>query len=265
MGSDPLYRTLTQSKIKERNLESFKQFKANNFDENQTVITRPLPTSGSTFKNPNFLDQTMLKVIGVMIVVGISAGYLFAIQTNKSSASGVDSITITAPKQDLSTTTKPLANIKVYVAGAVNTPGVIELEEKSRVVDAIDKAGGALGTANLIKCNLAAFVTDGSTIYVPSNISVLDATQSSGCGIAQSSSSEGPGGSGSAPGKNSKVNLNLANQTELETLPGIGPAMATAIISYRTKSGNFQTVNDLRKVKGIGDKKFADLKDLVST
>ena len=232
------------------------------------VITRPLLNVGSTFKNQNFFDQTMLKVLAIVVVVGIAAGYLFAIQTNKSAASGAKGIPITAPKLNPSTSVAKSPDIKVYVAGAVNSPGVVELDSKARVVDAIAKVGGALGTANLIKCNLAAFVSDGATIYVPGNNPALDATQSQSCGVSQSNltSGQNPSGSnGAIPSENAKVNLNLASQTELETLPGIGPAMATAIISYRTKSGTFNSVNDLRKVKGIGDKKFADLKDLVST
>lgn len=249
-------------------MESFSQFKANNPHDQEAVLTRPIPTNQTRYGYRSYLDQSFLKVVAVFIIGGIIAGYLFA-QFDSNSSSGMENIEVASTKQVAVTTTQvKISEIKVYVAGAVNSPGVVQLNSKSRVVDAIAKAGGALSSANLIQCNLAAFVTDGATIYVPENNQNAASDRTLNCGGSLTELQGEQNTSTLSPTSLSqplKVNLNSANQTELETLPGIGPSLATAIISHRNKTGAFESVNDLRKVKGIGDKKFADLKDLVST
>lgn len=132
----------------------------------------------------------------------------------------------------------------VHVLGQVEIPGLYVLDIDARVVDALAAAGGTLDDADLQAVNLARPLSDGEQLVVPV---VGAATEDSG------SSSAGDG----------LIDLNNADQTELETLPGIGPALAQRIIAWRDENGRFHSVDDLLVVAGIGDKVLAGLKDLV--
>lgn len=154
----------------------------------------------------------------------------------------------------------------VHVAGAVRRPGVVELAGGSRVVDAVEAAGGALPDAVLDGVNLARPVTDGEQILVPDE----DAVQAAGGspGAAAGASGVGGGVAASAGGAGSGdplvVNVNAADQATLETLPGVGPATALKIIAERESNGPFETVEDLRRVPGIGEKKLEAMRESVS-
>ncbi|MFO7690648.1 MAG: helix-hairpin-helix domain-containing protein [Cryobacterium sp.] len=151
------------------------------------------------------------------------------------------------------------ATLFVHVLGAVASPGVVELSDGSRVLDAIAAAGGLTATADPSGANLARRVTDGEQIYLPQQ-GELPAGAPPG-------TVSGQAGAGSATGAGSTagtiVDLNAATLAELETLPRIGPAMAQRIVDYRTSNGPFSTIDDLRNVTGIGDKTFDALRELV--
>jgi competence protein ComEA len=154
------------------------------------------------------------------------------------------------------------ARIAVHVAGAVTHPGVIELHAGARVIDAVQAVGGALADGDLDRLNLAAKVTDGQRVYV-AKVGQVDPGILGGAGGGSSD----PGAGGSAAGGGgvgAKVNLNTATQAQLEELPGIGPTYAQSIITERERRGGFTSVNDLRSVRGIGDKRFAELAPLVT-
>jgi competence protein ComEA len=153
------------------------------------------------------------------------------------------------------TTTDRRGAIVVHVAGAVATPGVVELARGSRVIDAVEAAGGAADDADLDRLNLAAKVADGERVLVQR---VGDPPSAGADGGDAAGSESSPG---SAPGL---VNLNTASSTDLEALPGIGPVLAGAIIDERKRRGGFRSVQELRDVDGIGEKRFADLADLVT-
>ncbi|HHY82647.1 MAG TPA: transporter [Clostridiales bacterium] len=138
--------------------------------------------------------------------------------------------------------------IKVYITGKVKNPGVITMYEGDRVDDAIKLAGGALPDADLSRINLAMKVQDEDMYYVP--------------GIGEEIPDEIllPGSQQSA---GSKVNINKADQAQLETLPGIGPAKAQKIIEYREKHGGFKTIEEIMNVSGIGEKTYEALKDQI--
>jgi competence protein ComEA len=137
------------------------------------------------------------------------------------------------------------APIFVHILGAVASPGLYELHDGDRAVDAIAAAGGFTEAADRQHLNLARFVSDGEQILVPA---VGEATTAPEAAAAR-------GG---------KVNLNTADATALESLPRVGPAMAKRIIAWRDEHGRFASVDDLLSVSGIGDKTFAELKDLVT-
>ena len=139
----------------------------------------------------------------------------------------------------------------VHVAGAVKNPGVYRLDKGARVVEAIEAAGGSVPDGQVHTLNLAAVLSDGEKVYVPTRKEVQAAQGANG----------GPGGAG---GYRSKVNINLAGQGVLEALPGVGPSLAQRIIEYRTRNGPFKKIQGLMDVPGIGEKKFDQIKDWVT-
>ncbi len=144
--------------------------------------------------------------------------------------------------------------VGVDVEGAVASPGLYLVSADARVNDAVAAAGGMTSDADRQRVNLAQKVEDGMQVYVPSREEAPAATGTTTTGAGQASSS------GASKGK---VNLNTASAEELQTLSGIGPSLSQRIIDYRQANGPFKSVDDLRKVSGIGDTRFKSLKDLV--
>lgn len=145
--------------------------------------------------------------------------------------------------------------LMVDVKGQVKLPGVYQASDGERVIDVINRAGGLTDQADQSQVNFAEHVQDEMVIYIPAKgeEGVQAAVPSGGSGTAVSN----------AANRQGKINLNKADSTELQNLPGIGPAKAAAIIEYRETSGGFKTVEDLKNISGIGDKTFEKLKDLV--
>jgi competence protein ComEA len=130
-----------------------------------------------------------------------------------------------------------------------------ELHQGARVMDAVGAAGGFADDAEPAGVNLARPLADGEQLIVPRVGEPAPAPPAAG-------SSAGGASAGGAAG--AKINLNSANQTELETLPQVGPALASRIIAWRTENGGFTSIDDLLNVTGIGQKTFDGLKDLVT-
>jgi competence protein ComEA len=137
-------------------------------------------------------------------------------------------------------------DVTVYVCGAVRSPGGVRLPAGARVCDAIELAGGVTGRAELAAVNLAAKVIDGQQIIVPER------------GAAPAVADAATAAVGAL------VNINTASLDELEQLSGVGPATAQAIIDYRTEQGPFTSIDDIKNVPGIGDAKFAAMKDAIT-
>jgi comEA protein len=132
----------------------------------------------------------------------------------------------------------------VYVTGEVVSPqALVSLPPGSRVQDAVDAAGGATGNADLSRVNLSQVLNDGDLVYVPPLVgeSVLTPT----------------------PNRPPLVHINSATQQELEALPGIGPALAQAILDYRTENGPFTSLEGLDQVPGLGPGKLGEIRDLI--
>jgi competence protein ComEA len=154
---------------------------------------------------------------------------------------------VTAP--DLATS----STIVVHVDGGVARPGVHELEAGARVIDAIEAAAGLTPQADRGRLNLAAPVADGQRVWVPIEGEDEPTVEPVTGGVVGSEGS--PGG---------VVNLNSADQAALETLPGVGPSIAAAILQHREREGAFERVEDLLEVAGIGPSRLAQLEPLVS-
>ena len=158
------------------------------------------------------------------------------------------------PDPTVSPTPTP-APLRVYVSGAVQHPGVYRLPPDSLVVDAIAEAGGETAHADLIAINLAHSLSDGEQIYVPTREEAASPPPPIASSRAVIAGSASPSESTSPK----SIDLNTASQEELETLPGIGPAMAQRIIAARP----YSTVDDLLRVKGIGDAKLEKIRPYV--
>ncbi len=139
--------------------------------------------------------------------------------------------------------------VTVHVTGAVALPGVYSLSEGDRVLDAVEEAGGFAEGASQASVNLARVLSDGEQVHIPTQEEVDS-------GQYQTSDSSGSSGS-------SLININTATADELDTLPGIGPATAANIISYREENGGFDSIEEIKEVSGIGDAKYAQIADLI--
>ena len=145
--------------------------------------------------------------------------------------------------------------IVVYVTGEVTNPGVYELDKDSRVNDALILAGGCTEEADMNRINLASPLSDGAQITVPKLGGADGGPEQEPIVTVQ------PVDETSA---NGLVNINTASEAQLETLPGVGPATAKAIVEYRDKHGDFKKISDIKKVSGIGDAKFERIRDLIT-
>jgi competence protein ComEA len=140
----------------------------------------------------------------------------------------------------------------VQVAGAVANPGVYRLGDGARVIELIDAAGGPLPEADLDAMALAARLADGQRVQVPRQGEALPDA------VTGRSPPEPAGGGAPAP-----VDLNTAGVDQLDTVPGVGPTTALAIVAYRDRHGPFRSVEDLTEVQGIGPARLEALRDLV--
>lgn len=172
----------------------------------------------------------------MLLLAALAVAVLVSALANRPGSTRVQPIASAAPVT---------TGIFVHVLGAVVEPGLYQLREGDRVVDAVASAGGYAEGADEAQLNLARVLADGEQLYVPlvGELPALDA----GGAVA--------GG---------RVNLNTADQAALETLPRVGPAMAQRIIAWREQNGRFAAVEDLMSVTGIGEKTFDGLRDLVT-
>lgn len=201
---------------------------------------------------------TRLVATAVAVGVVVGGGWLLVRAPHPAAEATLPMTSGSAPAATLAVPTTVVAldvsMLVVFVAGAVADPGVYDVPGPARVVDAIDAAGGARPEAELDALNLAAPLVDGQRIYVP----VVGEIVASIADPADLS-----GGSVTGPIDISPIDINLATATELEQLPGVGPATAAAIVEHRDVHGPFVSVDDLTDVRGIGPAKLDAIRDLV--
>jgi len=191
------------------------------------------------------------RLIGALVGLVAIAGGVAWWRSSDARPPGASSATpVTGSGGDTHASSTTAATVYVHVVGAVRAPGVVQLPSDARVVDAIAAVGGAADDADLQQVNLAARVADGQRIAVPRAGEVLPP--------------EAAGGAPSDGAAAGPLNLNAATAAQLEELPGIGPALAEAIVRERERMGGFRTIDDLQRVRGIGPARFEQLRDLVT-
>lgn len=156
--------------------------------------------------------------------------------------------------------------IIIYITGEIQKEGVYELKENSRILDAIEIAGGLKEDANIEDINLAQILEDESKIYIPNKKDENlkndneDKINNTSKNTTETTKKEDITTKNI---QNTKININTATQTELETLPGIGPSIALKIVNYRKEKGKFKNIEDVKNISGIGESKFNKIKDLI--
>ena len=160
--------------------------------------------------------------------------------------------------------------IFVHIDGYVNNPGVYQIKENERINLLIEKAGGLKNGYSIKNINLAAKLSDGDKVYIPS----IEEEKSLGNQNNNNNNNANIGGKHTNNGnnlnnnvsitKNNKININTANVSELKQITGIGESTANKIIDYRENVGKFKKIEDIKEVKGIGDSKFESLKNKIT-
>lgn len=205
-------------------------------------------------------QKIIIGILLAILVIGVGV-YGFITINNEETANTLDleMEELIVTNQNEQETKK--AEIVVHITGEVKKTGIVILPEGARIADAIEKAGGISEEADIDEINLAYVLEDGQKIYIPNkkdkelNKEIMYITTESGNNVIVKDKT--------SKGENKKVNINEATQSELENLPGIGPSIAGRIIEYREENGKFNTIEELQNVKGIGDAKFANIKEYV--
>ena len=201
--------------------------------------------------------------IVVAIIVGLGIMYFIYNKVGTPSSEIEEDILVqnNSAESNGVSTEEEIGQIIVHITGAVKQPGIVKLEEGSRMEDAIEKAGGLTEDADISNVNLAYVLEDGIKIKIPSNLDIEGdeeniITDDIGENIAQDTDT-------TTSTSEKQININKATETELETLPGIGAELASRIVEYRNQNGKFSSSEDIKNVSGIGDSKFEKLKDLI--
>lgn len=202
------------------------------------------------------------KIIFIIIIIsGIIYGIFnyFTQNKNKENLENISQdIIINNQTENTTEENNNQEKIVIHITGAICNEGIYELEENSRIADAVKMAGGLKEDADLKQINLAYVLEDGMKINIPSkNESTNEASNKTESYITKENLNT------SNNVKTSKVNINSATQTELETLPGIGPSTALKIINYRKEKGKFNKIEDIKNVNGIGESKFNKIKEFI--
>ncbi|MBW4827304.1 MAG: helix-hairpin-helix domain-containing protein [Clostridiaceae bacterium] len=202
-----------------------------------------------------FTKREQIVILLLVILVGVITFYGFRGNDNKISNTGLkdEEIGIREVNEDENIDEEP-EYIMVHISGQVFNPGLIELKNGSRVIDAVNNAGGLKEEADLDRINLAKKLIDEQKIYIPKigeEIEIVEEEDGSSENTQESSGDS-----------SNKININTGTKEELMSLPGIGEVLAERIIEYR-ESNSFKSIEDVKNVSGIGDKKFESIEDMI--
>ena len=152
--------------------------------------------------------------------------------------------------------------ITVYISGQVAKEGVVTLSSDKRLADAVEKLGGLTKNADTNNINLAMKLEDEKHYIIPKEGEVIqnnsDSTQ-----VTSNKDNNSSNNATQSDSQGSKININTADLKELDDIPGVGEATANKILSYRDENGEFKSIEEIKNVNGIGDKKFENMKDLI--
>ncbi|HEY4453849.1 MAG TPA: ComEA family DNA-binding protein [Pseudonocardiaceae bacterium] len=232
------------------------------------LVERWLPGGNRTVDGVRSLVRrhrgAVLAVVGIGLVAAIIAGVAMASSRPETEAAPALPAAVSAMANSSSVPARPAnTHIVISVVGKVVNPGLVTLADGARVADAVQAAGGVLPGTDVTALNMARKLADGEQIYVgiPVPAGAADPTVPADADTATASTSKSKKGK-APPGQ--KVDLNTASANDLETLPGVGDATAQRIVTWRSQHGSFNSIDQLRSVGGIGDGKFAKIKDLVT-
>jgi competence protein ComEA len=239
------------------------------FLEFSIYITLNKIKGGKIMYNLNKKQKIILGIL-VAIVAGFVCYYVYAKDEGANTVNLESDLAIQEEMTGQEEEQHSDDRILVHISGAVNKEGIVELKIGSRIADAIDKAGGIKEDADIEEINLAYLLEDGMKIKIPNKQEKdkqSDTVQeenienyvTTSIGVSNVSKEEEK----SKDMKSEKVNINTATQTELETLPGIGPSTAMKIITYRKEKGKFMKKEEIKEVSGIGESKYNKIKDLI--
>ena len=196
-------------------------------------------------------NEKIVICIILLIIISIIGYYIYKKINNNESYIEEDDSYIAENFIEIENETninKSEDNIIIHIAGCVENEGVYEIKKDSRISDAVEIAGRLTSDANTKVINLAQKLSDGQKIYIPNINEDIEKYEDENINLFN---------------YDDLVNINTANQTELETLPGIGPSTADKIIKYRKENGNFENIEDIKNVSGIGDAKYENIKDKI--
>lgn len=186
------------------------------------------------------MNKKYLVSVGIIAIVFGGIFFLFFKKEEEYEYVNIVQSTISESEEK----NKETETIKIHICGEVNYNGILELEIGSRISDAIEDAGGVTENADLSKINLAYILEDGEKIYIPNindeNIDFL---------ISENSSK--------------KININTADEEELENIPGVGPSLAKSIVNYRKENGKFTSIEDIKNVSGVGESKYKKMEEYI--
>lgn len=208
--------------------------------------------------------------VGIVVVVAVGLGAVWLlrapappVEASLPLARPLVSTVPAAPGAAAGSTSTSAGEVVVQIAGAVVQPGVYRLAAGARVADLIAAAGGVTAAADPGSVLLAAPVADGARVYVPEVGESPPPSPSPPTVPGGGAGGGAAGGAGGAGGVSAPLDLNAATEAELDDLPGVGPATATAIVAHRQQSGPFSSVDQLLDVRGIGPAKLEAIRALV--
>lgn len=210
-----------------------------------------------------FIYKIVLKGNAGFVVKTVRDGEVTAVSYEGPPASHINQSETASSSQTLPST-EPLRIVQVYICGAVNNPGVYSVVSGSILNDVVEKAGGFTSEAAVTSLNLVFEITSNMSFYIPTAQEAISG-KAPGTDVIRGNDRFiwGDEAKASLTNATAKVNINTADSATLQTLPGIGKATAEAIIEYRKRTP-FKSVNDIKKVSGIGDAKFERVKEFIT-